>query len=480
MVLLVLALLALVPAADAAAPSLALVTAHLRTASQFDDPTAKVSPPQRKAIDSAIAKAEKDKRIVRVAVLSAAPSDAPRDTAAPRLRTRLKLTGTMIVALPKSVQIASLNVSGARLAQMRAAVVGKGGPSGARLAINALLAPAKAPTTTTTTTTTPATTPAATSKSSGLSKWIYIAIAAVVLAIVVVLVALRARTRGVRRRGGGSLIAGARALLQGRLEGLGEGLAATAVGVSEREDHALSEHHSDAARIVSEVRASIGRLDGPPAFRHAHGLLDDAEWHLGVVEAHIDGSGEPPRPESGHPARCFFNADHGLGNVHIDLELPGVRTVTVGICAADAVRLSRGEEPEVGAVTVGRRSLPWAAAPTWYGGWGWGQDDLPALRYHGAPVFSSRVQLDALSESGTSPRSITVRRAPSEPIGGFDPGSLELEAPVARFIPDDEPGVAGLEHEEGEDLAHEGDEPAGGEQHTEHDPDEPEADEPEH
>ena len=53
------------------------------------------------------------------------------------------------------------------------------------------------------------------------------------------------------------------------------------------------------------------------------------------------------------------------------------------------MRLSRGEEPEVGAVTVGRRRLPWAAAPTWYGGWGWGQDDLPTLRYHGQPIFAS-------------------------------------------------------------------------------------------
>jgi hypothetical protein len=185
------------------------------------------------------------------------------------------------------------------------------------------------------------------------------------------------------------------------------------------------------------VRASIGRLDGPPAFRNAHSQLDEAEWHLGVVQAHLDGSGEPPRPEAGHPARCFFNADHGLGSVEIELEVPGVRTVSVGVCADDAVRLARGDEPEVGAVTVGRRSLPWAAAPTWYGGWGWGQDDLPALRYHGQPVFTSRAQLDTFSDSVSSPRSITVRPAPSEPVDASDIGSLELEAPLPRFIPDE-------------------------------------------
>ena len=453
MALLAVVLLALVPAAHAAAPTLAEITVHLRTASQYDDVAAKVSPAQRRAIATAITRAAKAKRIVRVAVLAAPPSDAPNDTAAPRLRSRLKLTGTVIVALPASVQVASLNVSGARLAQVRAAVAGKGGPSGARLAINALLAPPKKPTTTTPTTTTPTATTPSTSKSSGLATWIYIAIAVVVVVIVAVLAALRARTRRVRRRGGGSLIAGARALLQGRLEGLGEGLAATAVGVSEREDRTLTEHHREAADIVADVRASIGRLDGPPAFRNAHAKLDEAEWHLGVVQAHLDGSGEPPRPEAGHPARCFFNADHGLGSVEIELEVPGVRTVSVGICAADAVRLSRGDEPEVGAVTVGRRSLPWAAAPTWYGGWGWGQDDLPALRYHGQPVFASRAQLDAFSDSISSPRSITVRPAPpSEPVGDVDdasPASLAIDAPVARFIPDepepelDEPAVGG-------------------------------------
>ncbi|HEY1480989.1 MAG TPA: hypothetical protein VGF46_13205 [Gaiellales bacterium] len=439
MALLAVALLATAQTADAAAPTLAQITAHLRTASQYDDPAAKVPTAQRKAIDAAIKKAAGRKRIVRVAVLSATPPDGPRDTAATRLRVRLKLHGTVIVALPTGVLVASLNVSGARLAQVRSAVAGKTGAAGARLAVAALLAPPAPPastTPTTTTTTTTATTPAKSGGSSGIATWIYLVIAAVVLLVIVTLVALRARTRDVRRRGGGSLIVGARALLQGRLDELGERLAETAVGVSEREDLSLSEHHRSAADTVSDVRASIGKLDGPPAFRNAHARLDEAEWHLGVVQAHIDGLGEPTRPESGHPARCFFNAEHGLASVEIELELPGVRTVSVGICAADAVRLARGEEPEVGAVQVGRRTLPWAAAPTWYGGWGWGPDDLPVLRYHGSPVFSSRAQLDAFSDSVASPRTITVRPAPSEPFQ--TPSDLEVEAPVAAFIPDPE------------------------------------------
>jgi hypothetical protein len=423
------AMFALAPAAAAATPTLAQITARLRTSAQYDDPAAKVTPAQRAAITDAINQARTKKRIVRVAVLGGIPRDAPRATAARRLRTRLKLAGTVIVALPASTEIASLNVAGRQLKQARALVQHKGGAAGALAAVRALTAPLAPPTTTTTTPT--ATTPVASKSGGGVASWIYIAIAALVLALAAVLTALRIRTRRVRRRGGGNLIEGARSLLQGRLDGLGEMLATTAVGVSEREDLALSSHHRNAAETVSEVRSSIGRLDGPPAFRAAHGRLDDAEWHLGVVEAHLGQGGEPPRPESGHPARCFFNADHGLATVEIELELPGVRTVSVGICAADAVRLSRGEEPEVGAVAVGRRRLPWAAAPTWYGGWGWGQDDLPTLRYHGQPIFASSSQLDAFA--GVTPTGTVTRVRPiapaSDPLAHPDDLVHEPELP---------------------------------------------------
>jgi hypothetical protein len=448
--LLAAAMLVLAPAAEAAGPTLATLTAHLRTSAQYSDKGAKVTAAQKAAITKAINDARSKKRIVRVAIISGLPPDAPGDSAAPRLRARLKLAGTVVVALPKSTQIASLNVGGKRLASARRQVAAKGGVAGALRAIRALTAPIVPPATTPTTTTPTTTTPASSDEGGGVATWIYVAIAAAVLALAAVLTALRVRTRRVRRRGGGSLIEGARALLQGRLEGLGELLAATAVGVSEREDLALTSRHRSAAETVSEVRASIGRLDGPPAFRAAHGRLDDAEWHLGVVQAHLEQAGEPPRPESGHPARCFFNAEHGLATVDIELELPGVRTVSVGICAADAVRLSRGEEPQVGAVTVGRRQLPWAAAPTWYGGWGWGPDDLPSLRYHGQPVFSSSSQLDAFAGQTGTVRVRPVRQTtelgdehePAVASGGT--GSFLPDEP-ALPLADAEPGAPGLD-----------------------------------
>ncbi len=347
------------------------------------------------------------------------PRTRPRDTAAPRLRSRLKLNGTVIVALPASVQVASLNVSGARLAQVRAAVAGKGGPAGARLAINALLAPPKKPVdhdhdrrTTTTTATTPVEVEVERPRNLDLHRD-----RGRRRRDRAVLTALRARTRKVRRRGGGSLIAGARALLQGRLEGLGEGLAATAVGVSEREDRALTEHHREAADIVSDVRASIGRLDGPPAFRNAHAQLDEAEWHLGVVQAHLDGLRRAAAPR-GRATR------HAASSTRTTASARSRSSSRCPACAPSRSASARptpsasraATSPRSARSAVGRRSLPWAAAPTWYGGWGWGQDDLPGAALPRRSRSSRRARSSTRSaDSVSSPRSITVRPAPSEP-----------------------------------------------------------------
>ena len=101
--LLAAALLAAAPAADAAAPTLAQITARLRTASQYDAPAAKVTKAERTQVNAAIARAAAKKRVVRVAILAAPPAGraaAPRPRQ--RLRARLKLVGTMIVALPAS------------------------------------------------------------------------------------------------------------------------------------------------------------------------------------------------------------------------------------------------------------------------------------------------------------------------------------------------------------------------------------------
>ena len=205
-----------------------------------------------------------------------------------------------------------------------------------------------------------------------------------------ILVALRARARGGTHGRAGGLVDEARARTGRRAGDLGRELAESAIAVAERDDPAIAEHHRQSSDLVAGVRGRISSLNGPPDFRKANEDLDRAEWHLAIAQAHVEGTAEPPPLTPNRPARCFFDVEQGWRRSRSSSISPGVRSVTVAVCAEDAVRLTRGEEPHVGTVSVRRRAA-WAAAPIWFGGWGWDADDLPPLRFHGRQVFSGPV-----------------------------------------------------------------------------------------
>ena len=394
-----LAVVALVSAAQAPAapPPLTQIVTALKAAPSYVDPAASLDA-AGKARLRRIANSRKAK--VRLVLLSAVPSGATSESqTATAIRSALHFPGAVAVAFPDNVAVAGAN--SAKLRSAAAAARDK-----RRLAALVTFAikytpvttkPKPKPTTTTTSTATTTTTGSSKSSGGGLAWWGYLLIALAVVAVLAAVALLRGRSGGGRGHRGGGLIDAARTLALARAQQLGRDLAESAMQVAERDDAEIAQHHRRAADTVAEVRAELPGLDGPPAFRRANEVLDEAEWHLGVAIAHLEGTAEPPHPEEGRPARCFFDAEHGLATVEIALELPGIRTVKVGVCAADAVKLSRGQDPDVGVVTVGRRTLPWAAAPTWFGGWGWGQDDLPALRYNGQAVFANSLRVDTLS-----------------------------------------------------------------------------------
>jgi hypothetical protein len=386
-------------AAPASPPTLQQIVTALRAHPYYVDPAASLDAAGKARLRT-VATARKAQ--VRLALLSAVPSGASSESqTASAIRSALKFPGAVAVAFPDNVAVAGPDT--ARLHTAAAAAKNK-----RRLAALTTFAtryapaekPKPATSGSTTTPTTTGTTSSSSSSGGGFPWWGWVLIVLGVLGVIALVVVGWTRRSGGGAHRGAGLIDAARRLALERVQTLGRELAETAVQVAERDDPEIADHHRQAAELVSEVRGELPRLDGPPAFRQANESLDQAEWHLGVAVAHLEGTAEPPRPESGRPARCFFDAAHGLATVEVALELPGVRTVKVGVCAPDAVKLSRGQDPEVGVVTVGRRSLPWAAAPTWFGGWGWGQDDLPALRYDNRPVFGTSLQqMEALSGS---------------------------------------------------------------------------------
>jgi hypothetical protein len=99
------------------------------------------------------------------------------------------------------------------------------------------------------------------------------------------------------------------------------------------------------------------------------------------AKALLEGKAPPERR-----APCFFDARHGPSVRMVDWAPPGGTPRPVPACAADAVRVEEGLDPNVREIEYGGRQVPYWAAPApytpffggFYGGFG-GGGFLPGL-----------------------------------------------------------------------------------------------------
>lgn len=105
---------------------------------------------------------------------------------------------------------------------------------------------------------------------------------------------------------------------------------------------------------AKELLGSSGSVDDVLAIDQ---VVATARYHRAAVLAIRDGE---PLPERREP--CFFDPRHGPSTQDVEWSPPGGIARTIGVCAADARRLSAGEEPLVRMVRVGDRWVPWHEA----------------------------------------------------------------------------------------------------------------------
>jgi hypothetical protein len=148
------------------------------------------------------------------------------------------------------------------------------------------------------------------------------------------------------------------------------------VSLSEtREDNRYLEQ---ASHTFTEAAESYEEATDPARLEELSDRLDEARWQLEAAAALADGQPVPEKPAPEERAACFFDPTHS--GPFEDAEVrTAAGTKTVRVCAADADKLRRGQQPDTRMIEVGGRDVPAAAAPKSYGGGGLGWLDVFAV-----------------------------------------------------------------------------------------------------
>ncbi|MBM3694866.1 MAG: hypothetical protein FJW79_02880 [Actinobacteria bacterium] len=142
-----------------------------------------------------------------------------------------------------------------------------------------------------------------------------------------------------------------------------------------REDNQYLE---EASRTFTEAAESYEGAAELARLEEISARLDEARWQLDAAAALAGGKPVPPRPAKEERHACFFDPTH-----EGPFEEAEVRTAagnkTVRVCAADAAKLRRGEQPDPRMIEVQGRPVPAPAAPRSYGGGGFSWLDVFAV-----------------------------------------------------------------------------------------------------
>ena len=136
-------------------------------------------------------------------------------------------------------------------------------------------------------------------------------------------------------------------------------------------DAAPAEAHREYARaldIYESAKSAAQRVERANEIQPVTSALDEGRWLLACVRARLAGE-EPPQRR----LPCFFDPRHGPSVEDVLWAPPGGTERDVPACAADAVRIKDGLDPDMRLVPVGggERRPYWDAGPA-YAGWAGG------------------------------------------------------------------------------------------------------------
>jgi hypothetical protein len=142
-------------------------------------------------------------------------------------------------------------------------------------------------------------------------------------------------------------------------------------------DPEAKQHYGLAVERYTQASEALDRARRPEDLQPVTELLEEGRWAMEAARAEMEG-----RPAPEHRPPCFFDPRHGPSVTDVEWAPPGGQPRPVPACAADAVRIRDGEDPNVRQVPRNGELVPyWQAGPAfgpWAGGF-FGGGLLPGL-----------------------------------------------------------------------------------------------------
>ncbi len=114
----------------------------------------------------------------------------------------------------------------------------------------------------------------------------------------------------------------------------------------------------------SRASSAFDRASSPAQLAPVAEALEGGRYLMASAQTRLEGKAPPER----RPA-CFFDPRHGPSVRDVDWAPPGGQPRPVPACAADALRVGQGQEPESRQLLVRGQAMPYWAAGPMYGGY---------------------------------------------------------------------------------------------------------------
>lgn len=132
-------------------------------------------------------------------------------------------------------------------------------------------------------------------------------------------------------------------------------------------DPEAKQHYALAVERYTQASEALDLARRPAQLQPVTELLEEGRWAMEAAKAEMAGR---PAPERRPP--CFFDPRHGPSVTDVEWAPPGGEPRPVPACAADAVRIRDGEDPNSRRVPVNGELVPyWQAGPA-FGPWAGG------------------------------------------------------------------------------------------------------------